>query len=221
MKSVWPIHSLPLLVLLASPLLLGADLSTYRGFQLGMSLNAAVKHSGMEASEVTVIHERPARIQELSWRPARFSSSDTDPVEQVVFNFYEGQLFRMVIDYDKQKTSGLSVEDIVEAVSAQYGTATRPPVKTVLPSDSFSEGVTIMAVWGDADCSFTLVESPYASKFALIALSKRLDGLAETAIAAATQMDAQEAPQRQKVQEQDAKAELQKTRLANQGHFRP
>ena len=167
-----------------------------------MSLNAAVKHSGMDASEVTVIHERPARIQELSWRPARFSSSDTDPVEQVVFSFYEGQLFRMVIDYDSQKTNGLNVEDIVEAVSAQYGTATRPPVKTVLPSDSFSEGVTIMAVWGDADYSFTLVESPYASKFALIALSKRLDGLAETAIATATQMDVQEAPQRQKVQEQ-------------------
>ena len=221
MKSAWSIHSLPLLALLFSPLLLGADLSTYRGFQLGMSLNAAVKHSGMDVSEVTVIHERPARIQELNWRPARFSSSDTDPVEHVVFSFYEGQLFRMVIDYDSQKTNGLSVEDIIEAVSAQYGTATRTPVKTVLPSDSFSEGVTIMAVWGDADSSFTLVESPYASKFALIALSKRLDGLAETAIAAATQMDVQEAPQRQKVQEQDAKAELQKTRLANQGHFRP
>jgi hypothetical protein len=221
MKSVLPIHSLPLLALLASPLLLGADLSTYRGFQLGMSLNAAAKHSGMEASEVTVIHERPARIQELSWRPARFSSNDTDPVEQVVLSFYEGQLFRMVADYDSRKTNGLSSEDIIGAVSAQYGTATRPPVKTVLPSDSFSEGVTIMAVWGDADYSFTLVQSPYGSKFALIALSKRLDGLARTAIAAAIQMDAQEAPQRQKLQEQDAKAALQKTRLVNQGHFRP
>lgn len=221
MKRARPIHSLPLLVLLASPLLLGADLSTYRGFQLGMTLNAAVKHSGMEASEVTVIHERPARIQELSWRPARFSSSDTDPVEQVVFSFYEGQLFRMVIDYDSQKTNGLSVEDIVEAVSAQYGTATRSPVKTVLPSDVFSEGVTIMALWEDTGYSFTLVQSPYGSKFALIALSKRLDSLARTAIAAAIQMDAQEAPQRQKLQEQDAKAALQKTRLVNQGHFRP
>lgn len=221
MKRVWPIHNLSLLVLFFSPLLAGADFSAYRGFQLGMSLNAAVKHSGMDASEVTVIQERPARIQELNWRPARFSSNGTDPVEQVVFSFYEGQLFRMVIDYDSQKTDGLSSEDIIKAVSAEYGTPTRPAMKTVMPSDSFSEGVTVMAFWGDAANSFTLVQSPYASKFALIALSKRLDGLARTAIAAAIQMDAQEAPQRQKMQERDAQAELQKTRLMNQGRFRP
>jgi hypothetical protein len=85
---------------------------TYRGFQFGVSLSAAVKHSGMDVSEVTVIHERPARIQELSWRPVRFSSSDTAPVEQVLFSFYNGQLFRMVVDYDNQKTEGLSVHDI-------------------------------------------------------------------------------------------------------------
>src|SRR5438270_9897407 len=129
MKRARSIKKLPLLALLFSPSLSGADLSTYRGFQFGMSLNAAVKHSGMDISEVTVIHERPARIQELSWRPVRFSSSDTDPVEQVLFSFYNGQLFRMVVDYDNQKTEGLSVRDIVEAMSTRYGTATRPAIE--------------------------------------------------------------------------------------------
>jgi hypothetical protein len=221
MKRTRSINKLPLLLLISSLLLSGADLSRYRGFQLGMSLNAAVKHSGMDASEVKAIHERPARIQELSWRPVRFSSSDTDPVEQVAFSFYEGQLFRMVIDYDSEKTNGLSSEDIIQAVSTQYGAATHPAVKTVLPSDSFSEGVTIMARWDNTDYSFTLVQSPYGSKFALIALSKRLDSLAQSAIAAGIQIDAQEAPQRQKMQERDANTELQKARLVNQGRFRP
>jgi hypothetical protein len=106
MKRARSINKLPLLVLLFSPSLSGADLSTYRGFQFGMSLNAAVKHSGMDISEVTVIHERPARIEELSWRPVRFFPGDTDPVEQVSFSFYNGQLFRMLVAYDTNKTNG-------------------------------------------------------------------------------------------------------------------
>jgi hypothetical protein len=47
MKPFRLIYQLSLLLFLA-PLLSGADLSTYRGFQFGMSLTAAVKHSGMD-----------------------------------------------------------------------------------------------------------------------------------------------------------------------------
>jgi hypothetical protein len=214
-------NKLPLLLLLLSPLLPGADLSIYRGFQFGMSLNAAVKHSGMDASEVTLVHERPARIQELSWRPSRFSLSDTDPVEQVAMSFYDGQLFRMVINYSSEKTKGLNPEDIIEAVSTQYGAAAPLAVKTLLPSNSFSEGVTVIGRWENADYSFTLVQSPYGSTFALIAFSRRLDGLAQAAITAGIRLDEQEGPQRQKMQERDARVEQQKVRLVQQGHFRP
>jgi hypothetical protein len=221
MKQSRSISKLPLLLLLFSPLLCGADLSTYRGFQFGMSLSAAVKHSGMDASEVTVIHERPARIQELSWRPVRFSSSDTDPVEQVLFSFYNGQLFRMAVDYDNQKTEGLNVHDILEAMSTRYGTATRPAIETLLPSAPFSEGVTVVARWEDADYSFNLVQSPYGLRFGLIAFSKRLDGLAQAAIATGIHLDEQEAPQRQKMEAQNAQSTLDRTRLANKPHFRP
>lgn len=221
MKNARPINKLPWLLLLFSPLLCGADLSTYRGFQFGMGLNAAVKHSGMDVSEVTTIHQRPARIQELSWQPVRFSSSDTDPVEQVLFSFYNGQLFRVVVDYDSQKTEGLSVHDLVEAMSTRYGTATRPAIETLLPSAAFSEGVTVVARWEDADYSFNLVQSPYGLKFGLIAFSKRLDGLAQAAIATGTHLDEQEAPHRQQVEAQNAQSTLDKTRLANKPRFRP
>src|SRR3954447_9296979 len=115
-------HSLVFL-LACGPVLLGADLSMYRGFQLGMGLNAAVKHSGMDPSEVTVMHERPARMQELSWHPGRFSraAADSNPVEKVVFRFYQGQLFRMVVDYNADKTTELTTQDLIDGVSAHYG----------------------------------------------------------------------------------------------------
>lgn len=223
MKRVCSINKLPVLVLLFSPVLSGSDLSTYRGFQFGISLDAAVKRSGMDMSEVTTVHQRPARIQELTWNPERFSgtSGDTDPVQQVVFSFYNGQLFQIVVNYDNQKTDGLTAEDMIEGISLRYGTATRPAVQTVLPSDSFSEGVTIIARWEDAEYSFSLAQSPYGSGFALIALSKHLNALAEAAIATGIQMDAQEAPDRQKAEEQNAQSKSDKMRLVNKGHFRP
>jgi hypothetical protein len=223
MKRARLIRKLPFLLLLFSPLLCGADLSMYRGFQFGMSLDAAVKHSGMNASEVTMTHQRPARIQELTWNPERFSgpSGDTDPVEQAVLSFYNGQLFRMVVDYDSQKTEGLNVHDIVDAMSARYGPATRPAIVTLLPSATFSEGVTVVACWEDAQYSFSLAQSPYGSHFELITFTKRLDALAQTAIVAGIRMDEQEAPRRRKMEEQNAQSVLDKTRLVNKGHFRP
>jgi hypothetical protein len=221
MKKAQLANNLILSVLLFSQFTCAADLSTYRGFQFGMGLNAAVKHSGMDISEVTMIHERPARIQELSWRPVRFSSSDTDPVERVLFSFYNGQLFRMLVNYDTQKTDALSAADIIEAISAQYGVARHPTAETLLPSAVFSEGVKVVACWEDAQYSFSLAQAPYGSSFELIAFSKRLDALAQASIASGIRMDEQEAPQRQKMEEQNAQSELDKTRLVNKGHFRP
>jgi hypothetical protein len=221
MKRVCSINKLPVLFLLFSPLLSGSDLSTYRGFQFGMSLHAAVKRSGMDVSEVKMIHQRPATIQELNWRSSRFASGDKDPVEQILFSFYNGQLFRMVVNYDNLKTEGLRIEDITQAISARYGAATDPAPETLFPSAVFSEGVTVVACWEDADYSFNLARSPYGSSFELIAFSKHLNALAQVAVATGIQLDAQEAPERQKAAEQNAQAKSDKTRLVNKGHFRP
>src|SRR5438270_6846843 len=177
MKRARSIKKLPLLALLFSPSLSGADLSTYRGFQFGMSLNAAVKHSGMDISEVTVIHERPARIQELSWRPVRVFFSDTDPVEQVSFSFYNGQLFRMLVAYDTNKTNGLTSEDIIEAVSAEYGTPTKPGVSMVLASQLSDETVQVVARSEDVEYSFNLVQLSSGSTFKWLIFAKHLNAL--------------------------------------------
>jgi hypothetical protein len=127
----------------------------------------------------------------------------------------------MVIDYDSDKTAGLTAEDVIEALSASYGTALRPLVETMLSSASFSEGVKVVARWEDADYSVNLVQSPYGSRFGVIAVSKHLDRSAQAAIADGILLDEEEAPERQKAEEQNAQSKMDKTRLLTKLHFRP
>lgn len=173
MKRVRSISKLPLLLLLLSPLLCRADLSTYRGFQFGTGLDAAAKHSGMDISEVKTVQQHPALIEELAWHPERFSSSsqDTDPVQQVLFSFYNGELFRMVVDYDTEKTSGLTSEDIIEAISTKHGAPTRPGVTLILPAEFSEDTVQVVARWENTDNLFSLLQLPSGSTFRLVLIS--------------------------------------------------
>jgi hypothetical protein len=206
------------------------DLSKYREFQFGMNLPAVAKETGMKLSEARTLHARPAVIQELEWRP-QFSHGGpllgTDPVEDVLFSFYEGQLFRIVVNYNRERTKGLTNEEMIEAISATYGTATRPATKTIQFSSSqvYNDSEKVLACWEDGQYSFNLFHSPYGSAFGMMAYSKWLDAQARTAVAEAIRLDAQEAPLRevelQKKQEADNRAEQEKARLANKPNFRP
>ena len=113
-------------LVLWTPLIYAQDLSRYREFQLGMNLLAVAKQIDARPSEVRVIHQRPAVIQELEWRPrnALASSREAGSVNEVLFTFYNGELFRMVVSYDQQRTEGLTDQDMIEAISATYGVAT-------------------------------------------------------------------------------------------------
>jgi hypothetical protein len=221
MKTVRLSNRLPLLFLLFSPFLAGADLSTYRGFRLGTTLTAVVKYSGRDVSEVTTTHQRPARIEELRWRPLRFSSIGADPVEEVLFSFYNGQLFRILVDYDTDKTKGLTSEDIIEAVSTKYGTPMKPAGPMVLTSQFSSDTVEVVARWEDVEYSFNLVQAPYESTYKLLILSKHLNALADAALAEGKRLDIEEAPARLKLEELNATTSLNKDRQANKGNFRP
>ncbi len=75
---------------LSAPLIHAQDLSRYREFQFGTDLLSVTKQTGMRPSEARTIHQRPALIQELEWRPQHFlggSSLQTDPVGEVLFSF--------------------------------------------------------------------------------------------------------------------------------------
>ena len=106
------------------------DLGRYREFELGSDVAVVSTVTGTAASDLKVIHHRPAVIQELTWRPRygarRAASPDTESLEQVVFGFHDGRLFRVTVDYDREQTKGLIDADMVEAISAVYGPRSSP-----------------------------------------------------------------------------------------------
>jgi hypothetical protein len=211
------------------PLIEAQDLSRYREFQFGTNLPTVAKQADMKQSEAKAVHQRPAVIQELQWRPEHYLSAapQPDPVKDVLFSFYNGELFRMVVNYDPDRTLGLTNDDMVSAISATYGAATRPAVKTISFSSAqgYSETEKILARWEDAQYSFNLFRSSYQPNFGMVVFSKRLDALARLAIVNSIRLDQQEAPQReaeqQKKEAQENRATEEKARLANKTNFRP
>jgi hypothetical protein len=211
-----------------APAMGGRDLSRYRGFQFGETLPAVAKQAGLDVSQAKVIHERPALLQELEWPIwlASNFSAPQDPVRTILFSFYNGELFRILVSYDPSATKGLTTEDLTEAISAQYGTATKPANVAIAFSstqvDNDSEAV--IARWENSQYSFDLYRSSYQPTFGMIAFSKRLDALARSATAEAIRLDAVEAPQRE-IQRQNQEDEknresLEKARQVNKSKFR-
>lgn len=212
-------------------LLSAQDLSTYRDFHVGMNLASVTKQTTMSLAEAKVIHKRPAVIQELAWRPRPVRvepSRQTDPVQQMVFSFYNDELFRIVVTYDREKIEGLTEKDVIESMSAMYGAATTPapPVSSApLSQTSRDNGDTVIARWEDGQHSVNLIRSPYGSSLSMVMFSKQLDALARAAVTEAVRLDRQEAPQReierQQQQESDTRVAQEKARLANKPPFRP
>ena len=209
----------------------GQDRSRYRDFQLGGDVPSVSALTKVALSEVKTIHQRPALMQEMQWRPSYFMSGSTapqnDPVQQIVFSFYNDQLFKLVVNYDRQRTDGLTDADMIEALSSAYGPPLKPAAKKsrVVASQMEDEFGTAVARWGDADYSVVLYRSSYAADFRAVVSSPRLEALARVADAQAIKLDEREAPERenarQKKEADDARAAQEKARLANKAAFRP
>jgi len=204
------------------------DLSRYRGFHFGETLPALAKQAGLDLSDVKVIHERPAVMQELEWPIwlASNFSAPQDPVRTILFSFYNGELFRILVSYDPSATKGMTTEDLTEAISAKYGIATKPAnVEIVFSSTQvYNDSESVIESWEDPEYSFNLYRSTYQPTFGMIAFSKTLDALARTATAEAIRLDTVEAPQREiqhQNQEDDKNREaLENARQVNKSKFR-
>jgi hypothetical protein len=186
------------MIALSAFLIRAQDLSSYRDFQFGMNLDAVAMQAGMNPTEAKTLHQHPALIQELWWqRSFGGSSPQADPVREVVFSFCGGALFRMVVNYDRYRTEGLTDEDMIEAISAKYGIAARPVAVIVLFSSSqvYNDHEIVIARWEDSQYSYSLYRSSNQPTFGMLIFSKRLDALAHTAIAEAILLDNQGAPQ--------------------------
>lgn len=201
------------------------DLSGYRNFELGSDLATVAKRAAVDPLKAKVIHSRPALIQDLEWCPQPLgASSQTESVQEVVFSFYGGELFRIKVDYDRYQTEGLTVDGFVDAISATYGPATKPTAPAKVAPGRYSDQEEIVAQWQDSQYRFDLIRLPYGPTFRLVGVTKKLEAYTRAATLEAKWLDDQEAPQRDAAriasEEEAAKSKLEKARLVNKANFR-
>jgi hypothetical protein len=207
-------------LLLAAPLLRGQDLSKYRHFTFGMSLTRVLERTDQKMADVKVIHNRPALIQELTWWPASLPGTRLRPdaIEQMLFSFYNGELYKMSVTYDRGSTEGLTAEGMVKSIAAKYGSATYVALAIDFTANDREQPV---ASWEDSQYSFNLVRSSFTGGFQLVIYSKKVNAEAELALAEAVKLDKQEGPQREAERLKKETDDFAVTRLKNQESFGP
>jgi hypothetical protein len=219
---------------LSAPLVHAQGLSQHRDMRLGSNLLVVAGAHGLSSKDAKTVHERPALIQNLEWRSKRFlntSAATDDPLSDITFSFYDDQLFRIVANYDRQRTEGLTDADLIEAMTTAYGAPlplsaarTAKPSPQSLRSENADDGQ-VIARWEDAESTVTLMRTRYPVAVSLVVLSKRLTGLARSADAEATRLDRLEAPGRETARLQkeadETRVSGEKARPANKAIFKP
>lgn len=217
-------HSLSasaLLLSLCALSLNAGDFSRYREFHLDPGLAELAQQANMHPSDATVIHERPAMIQELSWR-----APSGDSLKGIKFGFYQGELFRMIASYNGYNIEGLTVSDMIKAISETYGDAVDYTAEITLPSIyDDDEKVQVLARWKGSDWSFNLVRSKHDASYYLVALSLSLYSGAKAADEEALRLDRLEAPRKEverlEAREEQRRLRQEKARTDNVPGFRP
>jgi len=209
----------------------GEPVAQYRNFALKSDLATVSTSAGVQASDAKLIHERPAVLQDLDWRPSRWVTgstvASTDPVDQLVFSFYNDQLYRVVVDYARDRTEGMTDADMIEAIAAAYGAPDKPASRAARAVSGIeAESGAVVARWGGAGHTVVLYrESTYGAGFRLIVTEPQLDLLAQRATADALRLDERDAPrvelERQKKERDDTRATAEKARVVNKAVFRP
>jgi hypothetical protein len=224
MKMIRSISSCFVAMLLFVPLAHGQDLSKYRNFSFGMSLVDLSKQVNAKTEDASVIQQSPALIQELTSWPAQSyqPSAPSESVQDILFSFYNGDLYKIVVTYENSATQGLTPEDMVRAFSAKYGAATVPlAVKTSTTFEDYSNTEEAIAFWEDSQYSLTLCRSPLSNAFELVMFSKQVNAQADAAIAKAARQQREDAPRRQAAQVKREADELEALRQTNLKAFQP
>jgi hypothetical protein len=226
MKMILKSAIVLLLALSMGSIISAQDLSKYRKFALGTTLPDLLQQTGQDSREVSVDHQSPALIQEMTVWPVdgsySSSSANRDPVLQILFSFYNGRLYRMAVTYDRLSMEGLTEDDLVGAISLRYGTGRRyyPEINLITP-DPIEPPDEVIARWENPLNSVSLVQSTGINSFRLIVLSKQLDAQAETAITAAVKLETEEAPQKEVDRQNQDAVDVETARQKNLTGFRP
>jgi hypothetical protein len=218
------------LAIAASATLVGAQgRPHYRDYAMGDDLMAISRQIGQPLVDLTSTPAVAGAVQELRWHARyvrRGAAPAGDPVDRLVFSFYEHRLFRIVIDYAPDRTEGMTEADMVAAISALYG----PPVRRTLAS---GVGVlsppraaeTVIAQWTRGDQSVALLALQDRTAFRMIVVSSALETLARASGAPEAPVDRPDWPSIDAARARAAifGAELlgQKTRHANLASFVP
>lgn len=215
-----------LLILFVAPLVHGQDLSKYRGFSFGMSRAEVAGQVAPQTLQTKMVFKHPAIVEEATWWPPDSSSGTllrTEPVWQVLFTFYNGKLSRILVTYDSQATKGLTVEDMVEAISGRYGPPTRPNVAISFPTNElYMSSEIVTARWEDSQYSFNLFRSSFLNSFGLVMFSKHLDAQARTAFAESLKPEKQAEDMYEEIARLRTEADkLETARQKNKKAFRP
>jgi hypothetical protein len=212
------------LILVSTSTVAAQDLSKYRDFSLGSSLAGISKQVNASPNEIGVTHQSPVLIQELTWWPIESSESSAraEAVEQIQFSFCNRELYRIVATYEDKATKGMTADDMVQAISATYGTAIRPAADSSAPAQlSFSSADVRIALWENNRYSVALSRSPLMDSFQLTLVSKQLNSQAEAGIAEAMRQEIEGAPQRETARVKKQADDLAAMREANLKSFRP
>jgi hypothetical protein len=200
------------------------DLSKYRGFSLGTSLATVLKQTDQKLADATVTHPGPALFQEVTWWPPNIpgQSYRSDSVEQILFSFYNGALYKMSVTYDQSSTEGLTAGDMVKSISLNYGPSTTlAPAADPASIDRYESKGSLVASWEDAQYSFNLVHSAFTERFGLVLYSKRANAEAELAIAETVRLEKQNGPKKEADRQKKETDALEVAREKNQRTFRP
>jgi hypothetical protein len=193
---------------------LAQEQGQYREFQLGASVAAISALTDTRVADVTLLHERPALMQELKWITSSFGTAGRSPsrgkgVQQVTFSFYENQLYRMMVDYERSQTKGMTDRDMIDAIATMYGPPSSSKISDEATDARGNESVAsrLVARWNGPGYAVAVSRWAYGGAWRLVVEATPLAALARTADVQAALLDVQEGPQR----------EAERSRRAQQG----
>jgi hypothetical protein len=211
-------------LLLSASLLQGQELSKYRSFSLGTNLASALKLSNQKLADVKTIHARPMLIQELTWWPLGSSGAPfrLDSVEQILFSFSNGELYKISVTYNHKSTEGLTAADMVTFISAKYGPATsvESAIDPIMNA-RYDMKQRCLASWQDSQFSVDLVLSSFTEGFGLVIYSRAINTESDLASAEAVKLEEQERPEKEANERKKEADDLEVMRAKNQKSFRP
>ena len=205
------------------------EFSVYREFELGNSVAAVTAVTLSAERDLKTIHSRPALLQQLEWRPRYMRGTPVagrDSISEMLFGFVDDQLFKMTVIYERQRTNGLTNEDMIAALTVLYGAPVFPLSQPrPRPGPGALDAAVVIAEWRDGDTQVVLQQSRYSDSFALVITSLSLNTIARSALETAAVMDAHEAPAREtalaKKRADDERQAEEQARAANKKGFSP